>query len=60
MPFTKKPHAFKAAINEVTLGTGDKAVTIGGETTYYTSIKDAVAKANESGNATHKSSLFKM
>ncbi len=34
MPFTKKPHAFKAAINEVTLGTGDKAVTIGGENTY--------------------------
>jgi len=33
MPFTKKPHAFKAAINEVTLGTGDKAVTIGGEKT---------------------------
>ena len=32
---------------------GDKvSVTIGGETTYYTSIKDAVAKANESGNAT--------
>ena len=28
------------------------SVTIGGETTYYTSIKDAVAKANESGNAT--------
>jgi acetyl-CoA decarbonylase/synthase complex subunit delta len=34
MPFTKKPHAFKAAINEVTIGTGDKAVTIGGENTY--------------------------
>lgn len=32
---------------------GDKvSVTINGETTYYTSIKDAVAKANESGNAT--------
>ena len=30
---------------------GDKvSVTINGETTYYTSIKDAVAKANESGN----------
>ena len=32
---------------------GDKvSVTIGGETTYYTSIIDAVAKANESDNAT--------
>lgn len=32
---------------------GDVAsVTINGETTYYTSIKDAVTKANESGNAT--------
>ena len=32
---------------------GDKvSVTFNGETTYYTSIKDAVAKANESGNAT--------
>ena len=32
---------------------GDKvSVTINGETTYYTSINDAVAKANESGNAT--------
>lgn len=32
---------------------GDVAsVTINGETTYYTSIKDAVAKANESGYAT--------
>ncbi len=31
MPFTPKKQAFNARINAVTLGTGDKSVTIGGE-----------------------------
>ena len=30
MAFTRKPQTFSASINEVTIGTGDKAVTIGG------------------------------
>ena len=34
MPFAKKPQVFNASINEVTLGTGDKAVTIGGQNVY--------------------------
>ncbi len=44
MPFTKKAHAFKAAINEVTLGTGDKAVTFGGASTFPFYSFDAEAK----------------
>ena len=44
MPFTKKAHAFKAAINEVTLGTGDKAVTFGGANTFPFYSFDAEAK----------------
>lgn len=31
MPFKKNPQVFTASVNEVTLGTGDKAVKIGGE-----------------------------
>lgn len=31
MPFKRTPQKFNAAINAVTIGTGDKAVTIGGE-----------------------------
>ena len=31
MPFNQKPQKFNAKINTVTVGTGDKAVTIGGE-----------------------------
>ena len=34
MPFVKKPQVFSAKINELTLGTGDKAVTIGGQNVY--------------------------
>ncbi len=30
MPFNQKPQKFNAKINTVTVGTGDKAVTIGG------------------------------
>ena len=30
MPFKRNPQVFNASVNEVTLGTGDKAVTIGG------------------------------
>ena len=29
MPFVKKPQVFSAKINELTLGTGDQAVTLG-------------------------------
>jgi len=34
MAFKRVPQKFKAALTEVTLGTGDKAVTIGGNYTY--------------------------
>ena len=34
MPFVKKPQVFSAAINELTLGTGDQAVTLGGQNVY--------------------------
>ncbi len=34
MPFTTKPQAFSAKINTVELGTGDKAVKIGGENVF--------------------------
>ncbi len=34
MPFTKKPQVFSAKINELTLGVGDQAVTIGGQNVY--------------------------
>ena len=32
MPFNQKPQKFNAKINSVTIGNGDKTVTIGGET----------------------------
>ncbi|MDR2296108.1 MAG: acetyl-CoA decarbonylase/synthase complex subunit delta [Clostridiales Family XIII bacterium] len=31
MPFKRSPQAFSASVKEVTIGTGDKAVTLGGE-----------------------------
>ena len=31
MPFKKTPQTFSAAIKAVEIGTGDKAITIGGE-----------------------------
>ena len=31
MPFVKKPQVYSAKINELTLGTGDKAIVIGGQ-----------------------------
>ena len=34
MPFNQKPQKFNAKINTVTVGTGDKAVTIGGNSTF--------------------------
>ena len=34
MPFAKKPQVFSARINELTLGTGDKAVTLGGQNVF--------------------------
>lgn len=34
MPFVPKKHAFSAAIHPVALGTGEKAVTIGGNSTF--------------------------
>ena len=44
MPFTKKAHAFNASINEVTLGTGEKAVTFGGANTFPFYSFDAESK----------------
>ena len=34
MPFNQKPQKFNAKINTVTIGSGDKTVTIGGDSTY--------------------------
>ena len=34
MPFNQKPQKFNAKINAVTIGSGDKTVTIGGECTF--------------------------
>ena len=34
MPFNQKPQKFNAKINEVTIGSGDKTVTIGGENSF--------------------------
>lgn len=34
MPFVKKPQKFSASINELTLGTGEKAVALGGQNVY--------------------------
>lgn len=34
MPFTQKPQKFNATIKPVTIGTGDKAVTLGGESVF--------------------------
>ncbi len=34
MPFNQKPQKFNAKINAVTIGSGDKTVTIGGDCTY--------------------------
>ena len=34
MPFNQKPQKFNAKINAVTIGSGDKTVTIGGDCTF--------------------------
>ncbi|MFZ2568581.1 MAG: acetyl-CoA synthase subunit delta, partial [Blautia wexlerae] len=34
MPFNQKLQKFNAKINTVTIGSGDKTVTIGGDSTY--------------------------
>ena len=44
MAFKKNPQVFNASINEVTFGTGEKAVTIGGENTFPLYTFDAPAK----------------
>lgn len=41
MPFAKKPQVFGASINELTLGTGDKAITLGGQNVYNLYTFDA-------------------
>ena len=50
MPFVKKPQVFGAKINELTLGTGDKAVTLGGQNVYNLYTFDApIANAPKIG-----------
>lgn len=44
MAFKRVPQVFSASINEVTFGTGEKAVTIGGEKTFPLYTFDAPAK----------------
>ena len=41
MPFTKKPQVFGASINALTLGTGEKATTLGGQNVYNLYTFDA-------------------
>ena len=41
MPFAKKPQVFSAKINELTLGTGDKAVVLGGQNVFNLYAFDA-------------------
>ena len=42
MPFNQKPQKFNAKINAVTIGSGDKTVTIGGENSFPFYTFDAV------------------
>ena len=44
MPFNQKPQKFNAKINTVTVGTGDKAVTIGGNSTFPFSHQPRTAR----------------
>ena len=44
MGYTGKPQVFTAAINELTIGTGEQAVTLGGQNTYNLYSFDAAAK----------------
>ena len=39
MPFNQKPQKFNAKINAVTIGSGDKTVTIGGDCTIFRRCK---------------------
>lgn len=41
MPFAKKPQVFSAKINELTLGTGDKATVLGGQNVFNLYTFDA-------------------
>ena len=41
MPFAKKPQVFSASINALTLGTGEKAITLGGQNVYNLYTFDA-------------------
>ena len=50
MPFTAKSGKFSASINALTLGTGDKAITLGGENTLpFYSFDAPVANAPRVG-----------
>jgi acetyl-CoA decarbonylase/synthase, CODH/ACS complex subunit delta len=44
MPFASKPKTFNASINEVTLGVGDKAITLGGQNVLPLNYFDGAAK----------------
>ncbi len=48
MPFNQKLQKFNAKINTVTIGSGDKTVTIGGDSTYpFYSFDAPVRKLTE-------------
>ena len=50
MPYAKKPQVFGATINELTLGTGDKAITLGGQNVHNLYTFDApIANAPKVG-----------
>ena len=46
MPFNQKPQKFNAKINSVTIGNGDKTVTIGGENSFPFYSFDAQQKTH--------------
>ena len=47
MPFNQKPQKFNAKINSVTIGNGDKTVTIGGENSFPFYSFDAPTETTE-------------
>ena len=51
MPFNQKPQKFNAKINAVTIGSGDKTVTIGGDCTFPFYSFDAESENCQIGRA---------
>ena len=50
MPFNRKPQKFNASIKEVTIGCGEKAVTLGGENVFPFYTFDGERSQGRCGN----------